>query len=188
MIQCFSLYSILLACGRTNIEILIEPHPGSYQILRSKHRKAFSVNACLSTYSHPAKIPIALDVAPALSRFDKIETDLERQRKNKVAKVKMIQCFPLYSILLACGRTNIVMFSLNIEGAELDVLKTIPWTKVDIKVILVEYEHIKEGKKALVDFMTSKGYTCTNLPSNMGWKQDIVFVKNGFEYNKAGLH
>ena len=168
--------------------ILIEPHPGSYQILRSKHRKAFSVNSCLSTYSYPAKIPIALDVAPALSRFDKIETDLGRQRKNKVAKVKMIQCFPLYSILLACGRTNIDLFSLDIEGAELDVLKTIPWTKVDIKVLLVEYEHIKEGKKALVDFLTSKGYTRTNSPSARGMKQDIVFIKNGFEYNKASLH
>ena len=80
------------------------------------------------------------------------------------------------------------MFSLYIEGAEFDVLKTIPWAMVDIKVILAEHEHIKEGKKALVDFMTSKGYTCTNLPSNRGWKQDIVCVKNGFEYNKAGLH
>ncbi len=44
------------------------------------------------------------------------------------------QCFPLYSILLALNRTTIDYFSLDIEGYELDVLRTIPWSKVDIKV------------------------------------------------------
>ena len=125
---------------------------------------------------------MALDKVPDLSRFDDNTTALGIERRNKVAEVTMIQCFPLYSILLACGRTDIDLFSLDIEGAELDVLKTIPWTKVDIKVILVEYEHIKEGKKVLVDYMTSKGYT--SLPNRKTWKQDIVFVKNGVKYNK----
>ena len=36
--------------------ILIEPHPGSYKILRSKHRKAFSINACLSPNTHPTQV------------------------------------------------------------------------------------------------------------------------------------
>ena len=36
--------------------ILIEPHPGSYRILRSKNRKAFSLNSCLSTNTHPAQV------------------------------------------------------------------------------------------------------------------------------------
>ena len=129
---------------------------------------------------------MALDKVPDLSRFDDNTTELGIERKNKVARVTMIQCFPLYSILLACGRTDIDLFSLDIEGAELDVLKAIPWTKVDIKVILVEYEHIKEGKKVLVDYMTSKGYA--SLPNRQTWKQDIVFVKNGFDYNKTGLY
>lgn len=45
-----------------------------------------------------------------------------------------VQCFPLYSFLLALERTTIDYFSLDVEGAELAVLKTIPWSKVDIKV------------------------------------------------------
>ena len=39
------------------------------------------------------------------------------------------------------------------------MLKTIPWTKVNIKVFLVEHNNMKGGKDALIDFMTSKGYT-----------------------------
>ena len=120
---------------------------------------------------------MALDMVPDLSRFNDNTSALGMERKSKVAEVTMIQCFPMYSILLASGRTEIDLFSLDIEGAELDVLKTIPWARVNIKVILVEYEHIKEGKNALVDFMTSKGYT--SLPNEKRWKQDIVFVKKG---------
>jgi Methyltransferase FkbM domain len=39
-----------------------------------------------------------------------------------------------FSILLALNRTSIDLFSLDIEGGELDVLRTIPWDRVDIKV------------------------------------------------------
>lgn len=55
---------------------------------------------------------------------------------NKTIKSKMItvQCFPLYSILLAVNRTQIDFFSLDVEGFELQVLTTIPWHKVAIKV------------------------------------------------------
>ena len=48
-----------------------------------------------------------------------------------------VQCFPLYSILLAVGRTQVDFFSLDVEGHELRILKTIPWHKVDIAVIIL---------------------------------------------------
>ena len=43
-------------------------------------------------------------------------------------------CLPFISILSAIGNPSVDYFSLDIEGVELDVLKTIPWEKVDIKV------------------------------------------------------
>jgi hypothetical protein len=45
-----------------------------------------------------------------------------------------VQCFPLFAILSALNRTRIDYFSLDIEGDELQVLKTVPWNRVDIKV------------------------------------------------------
>ena len=51
--------------------------------------------------------------------------------------IKM-QCLPLYSLLLALGNPTVHYLSLDIEGAELPVLKTIPWEKVDIRVMTVE--------------------------------------------------
>ena len=98
--------------------------------------------------------------------------------------IESVQCFPFYSILLATGHTRVDFFSLDIEGDELTVLKTIPWNKVDIKVLIVEYNHIKEGRKALIDYMKDNGYT--DLPELIRhlW-QDIVFVKNGFRFNET---
>jgi len=50
----------------------------------------------------------------------------------------------LYSILLALGNPKVDIFSLDIEGAELQVLKTIPWDKVNISSLLIEINHIGE--------------------------------------------
>ena len=130
-------------------------------------------------------MPMALTALPDLSRLNQETYSLGKGKAERIKEVRVIQCLPIYSILLASRRTNIDFFSLDIEGAELDVLKTIPWPKVDIKVILVEYAHIKEGKKALIDYMTSNGYT--SLPNKGSWWQDIVFVKNGFKYNRTGF-
>ena len=41
-----------------------------------------------------------------------------------------VQCFPLYSVLMALGNPRVDYFSLDIEGAEFPVLKTVPWDKV----------------------------------------------------------
>ena len=49
-----------------------------------------------------------------------------------------MQCFPLTSILYALGNPSIDYLSLDIEGAELDVLKTIPFDKLNIQLISIE--------------------------------------------------
>ena len=104
---------------------------------------------------------------------------VDEKKMSADKMLESVQCFPFYSILLATGRTRVDFFSLDIEGDELTVLKTIPWNKVDIKVLLVEYFYIKEGRKALIDYMEGNGYIA--LP---GLKNDNVFVKKGFTYNK----
>ena len=38
-----------------------------------------------------------------------------------------VECFPFYSFMLALNRTTIDFFSLDVEGDELNVLKTIPF-------------------------------------------------------------
>ena len=74
-----------------------------------------------------------------------------------------LQCLPLYSALLAMGNPTVHYFSLDIEGAELPVLKTIPWEKVDIRVMTVETHlagRIFPGsREELINYLEQVGYT-----------------------------
>ena len=49
-------------------------------------------------------------------------------------KMRLKQCFPLYSMLSAAGLTSLDFLSLDVEGIDHLVLKSLPWKKVDIKV------------------------------------------------------
>jgi hypothetical protein len=109
---------------------------------------------------------------------DKEDVDVKQQHES------MADCFPFYSIILALNRTRIDYFSLDVEGKELDILKTIPFDKLDIKVLTVEYIHIPEGIPALITYMNSKGYYKHSRidkenPAIAMFTRDIVFVKNG---------
>ena len=53
---------------------------------------------------------------------------------NSNMKMSEVQCFPLYSFLVALNTTKVDYFSLDVEGPEYDVLRHIPWDKVDISV------------------------------------------------------
>lgn len=68
---------------------------------------------------------------------------------------------------------QIDFISIDVEGAELQVLSSINFDKVDIKVFLIENNY---GLQKETDFLISKGY---RLLGNIQW--DSVFVKNDFE-------
>jgi hypothetical protein len=53
---------------------------------------------------------------------------------DETFKLSNVQCFPLYSILLAVGRTRVDYFSVDVEGSESQILMNVPWHKVNIKV------------------------------------------------------
>ena len=69
-----------------------------------------------------------------------------------------VQCFPLYSILLALNQTKVDYFSLDIEGDELYALRTIPFDSVDIDLMTVEVNQQTDSGSELRSFLGSKGY------------------------------
>ncbi|GLG98712.1 Protein Star [Gryllus bimaculatus] len=66
-----------------------------------------------------------------------------------------VKCFPLYSLLLAAKMTEVDYLSLDADGAEVEVLKTLPLEHVDINIISVEK---KVNKSDLMNFMTVHHY------------------------------
>ena len=45
-----------------------------------------------------------------------------------------VVCFPLFGVLRALNVTKVDYFSLDVEGNEMDVLRTIPFDDIDITV------------------------------------------------------
>ena len=82
--------------------------------------------------------------------------------------------------MLALNQTRIDYFSLDVEGFELHILKTIPFDVIDIAVLTVEYLH--GDKDAIKKLMKEKGYHLneTLAYSKVEMKQysyDYVFVR-----------
>ena len=96
-------------------------------------------------------------------------------------KPTVIPCFPLETLLAALDRKTVDFFSLDVEGVELEILKTIPYDRIDIKVLAVEYVH--GNKSAYRTFMETQGYRVhkdihvANYDKVL-YVDDFIFVKN----------
>ena len=73
-------------------------------------------------------------------------------------------------------------FSLDVEGLELPILKTILWDKLDISVVGAEITHGKAGEKAYTDYMEKQGYVMYKHVKKSDAKitlyaDDLIYVK-----------
>ena len=171
--------SLFFELKRNFTGLLIEPDVFSYQKLLEVNRKAYSINACYSLTGYPTLVDfITVPGQPALSSIKKIN-----QKRNSIeSSAKLAQpstlkhsrnavCLSFYSILLALGNPVVDYLSLDIEGAELPVLKTIPWHKVNVKVMSIECGLIDSCLR-IKKFMQSVGYFLV-----LQHRQDIILEK-----------
>ncbi len=121
--------------------LLIEANSEFHKRLLKKHRKCYSINACLSTENttsisnfRPVGLLGGLD-----GKMDKTHDNYIKQTYPEYNLETDVQCFAFYSQVAALGVSHVDYFSLDIEGPELEVLKTIPFDKITINVISVKY-------------------------------------------------
>jgi len=152
--------SLLFELHRGWTGLLVEPDRAGYKSLLGKNRKAWSTPTCFSTERHPMMAKFNEnhmlggiqngDIKPGMSR--------DSFKENTVD----VLCLPVFSLLLALGNPSVHYFSLDIEGAELLVLKTIPWDKVDIWLLGIETNHGGEVfpwvRMDVLDYMEEVGY------------------------------
>ena len=159
--------------------LLVEPNSGAFKKLVTRNRKAYSIHSCLSVTSHPDIVEFdSADV------FGGINFELENVNNKNLVKMRnsipetmrtkeTVECYPLYSLLLAIGRTDQVdLLSLDIEGAELAVLRAIPWDKVNIELVMIEVNH--SDQREIHSVMTTAGY---GVYKRLGGQQDILYRK-----------
>ena len=171
--------SLFFELKRNFTGLLIEPDVFSYKKLLNKNRKAYSINACYSLTGYPTLVDFkTVSGYPELGSVQK----LDGTRNSNEASAKQLQigsmkesrnalCLSFYSILLALGNPVVDYLSLDIEGAELPVLKTIPWHRVHIKVLSIECGLI-DSCLSIRKFMQSVGYFLV-----VQHRQDIILAR-----------
>ncbi|CAH1773031.1 unnamed protein product, partial [Owenia fusiformis] len=132
--------------------ILVEPHPESFSDLIKLKRNAYAANILLCPSNEQRKLPfIYQSMRPGYSALK----DINMMRDDDIVNAYklQIQCFTVYTLLRAVGTKYVDYFSLDVEGAEMAVLKTIPFDKVYIKVFTIEFKfndgHVKDTRKSL---------------------------------------
>lgn len=144
--------------------LLVEANPYSYGLMVEKDRNCFMVNACISnTISSMTFI-----IGGPLTSVKDITSNRHRQRIDSKAVLRttderwghsneniVVKCYPLMALMNTLGQTKIDYFSLDVEGAEMIILHSIDWDKLDIDVFTIETEQHRED---ILTFMKSRGY------------------------------
>ncbi|CAL4179855.1 unnamed protein product, partial [Meganyctiphanes norvegica] len=129
--------------------LLVEADPTLYEKMVVKNRKAWISPSCISINNYPEKV--------SFKGYDAEEgSDLAMQMLVRSTgnvdgihapaggmmgypTTYQVQCFPLITYLLALNITHIDYFSLDVEGAEAEILFNLPWDKVDVTVWSIEH-------------------------------------------------
>ncbi|XP_013417716.1 uncharacterized protein LOC106178899 [Lingula anatina] len=117
--------------------LLVEPNPWAFEALLSKNRKSYTINTCLSTGSSP--VMVDFQFAWGIGGIQEYSHTIPKAERGIIQGKSRIQCFPIRSILAAIGRTHVDYFTLDVEGAEIEILKGFPWDHVTVDVWTIEY-------------------------------------------------
>jgi len=141
--------------------VAIEPIPTIFESL-VKNRTCLTFNGCVTTKPGKAKFLELIGGPNMLStlEFNYKGLTARRLRKNAMRNNTSIneidvECATFSMITERFGIEKIDVLSLDIEGGELDILKSINFEKMPIKIITVENNYFDEAIKT---YLESKGF------------------------------
>jgi FkbM family methyltransferase len=161
--------------------ICIEPNPSVFEKLKG-NRKCITINCCVSKSAGFFNFLLVEGYGEMLSglinTFDK--NHLERIGKiirehGGSKKVIRVQAFPIHTILEQNCIQTIDYCNVDVEGGEMDVLESIDFSKVEIKVFTIENNY---GKNDVRNYLAQRGY---KLISKIG--SDEVYELNSKRYD-----
>jgi len=159
--------SLMFERGHGWSGLLVEPHPLIFAQGLQVQRKAWSVATCLAIDTKPHLAKFASEASPGAM------AGLVPQGSPVNGTIEL-QCLPMASLLLALDNPTVNYLSLDLEGAELEVIKTIPFNQLNIEVLSVEFNllgRVFPGSRALLhSHLHHAGYSYIGT---LGEKDDL---------------
>lgn len=139
----------------------IEPHPKIFQQLK-QNRSCILIEGCAWNEDTKQTFRMIEGYSEMLSGLvDSYHPEHEERIKEEVGSMNQtvtdiqVNCYDITKLLVDYNLTSIDFLSIDIEGAELDVLKAIDYSKIEIDVMLVENNYKNPYLRL---FLESKGY------------------------------
>ena len=155
--------------------ICIEPGTEEFSKL-NELRKSININACVSNYDGESEFTYIEGYSNMLSGLSETYNSSHQNRINnevnnyggKVNKIEM-PVYKLQTILDKYGMHEIDYCSIDTEGSEFNIIKSIDFEKTNIKIFSIENNY---GETDISSFLETKGYT---LYTKLQW--DDIFIK-----------
>ena len=97
-------------------------------------------------------------------------------RAVNVSALPVVSCLPLSTVLSALAVSHVNLFVLDVEGAELKVLRSIDFSRLSFDVIVVEADGSSAEKDhAVIQWLTDRGYRYDGHVLRNDW-----FAREGF--------
>lgn len=155
--------------------ICIEPGIEEFKSLNS-FRKSININACVSDYDGESEFIYIEGYSNMLSglletynqpHVNRINNEV-KQHGGNINKVNM-PVFKLQTILDKNNLYDIDYCSIDTEGSEFNIIKSIDFDKTNIKIFSIENNY---NDTSIKEYLESKGYT---LYKKLQW--DDIFIK-----------
>jgi FkbM family methyltransferase len=155
--------------------ICIEPGPDEFEKLEL-YRNSINIKCCVSDYNGESDFTYIRGYSNMLSGLTETYDDKHKMRINsevnsfggEVINIK-IPVFKLKTILDIHNITDVDYCSIDTEGSEFNVIKSIDFDKVNIKIFSIENNY---GDTTIKKYLEGKGYF---LYKKIQW--DDIFIK-----------
>lgn len=159
--------------------IAVEPIPSIFEKLKS-NRKCHMVNGCVTPHAGKAKF---LEMVGGVNMYSTLavhNVGLTARRLKKSAKRNNatineidVECFTFHSLVEKYGIREVDFLTVDTEGGELEILKSIDFGKVPVRVISVENNYFVTSIRR---FLESEGFIYIGT-----FKIDEIYIFGGKE-------
>lgn len=157
--------------------IAIEPLPKSYEQLK-KNRTCTTIQGCVSNQKGQVEFLAIEGYAEMLSgiidKYDKKHTKRIKKELNKYGgekEVISVDCYTMNEIAEEHGISRVDYMSIDTEGGEFEILKSIDFKKLNVQILSVENNY---RSLSLIKFMKELDYELVAIAG----KDEIYQKKN----------
>jgi FkbM family methyltransferase len=148
--------------------MLIEPVPESFEMMKKSRPNCKCFNYCISQTDGL----VDFCIPDKCTMMAGIQKNLPNEFIKKTCEIIQIPSIPFYKILNKDIYEYIDIFFIDVEGGELDVLKTIDWN-IKIYLICIELDGINKEKDE----------KCRQLLKEKGFTQEVALQMNAIWIN-----